>query len=134
MLHVIHSFGEELPAACQNSCEEAWGIFDTFIVKYGSEYDIAERTTRVIRHGLNLFGKATLSVAPSVVARMSHAFEATGFPSFLWIAGKIIGRFGNDADQNLRSSFQEIYQQSTNKVVSLLQVKAPNDIPDGNVF
>jgi len=131
MLHVIHSFGEELPAACQNSCEEAWSVFDSFIAKYGSDYDIAERTTRVLRHGVNLFGNAALPVAPSVVARMSFAFETTGFPSYLWIAGKIIGRFGNEENETLRLSFQEIYERSTNKVVSLLQLKSPRDMPDG---
>ncbi|RDB28567.1 Uncharacterized protein C11G11.07 [Hypsizygus marmoreus] len=130
MLHVIRSFGEELPAACQNSCEEAWLVFDSFLTKYGSSYDIAERTTRVLRHGINLFGDAALPVAPSVVARMSLAFDATGFPSYLWIAGKIIGRFGNEEDLNLRGSFREIYERSTKKVVALLQEKSPGDVPD----
>jgi transportin-3 len=131
MLHVVQTFGEELPAACQNSCEEAWAIFDAFLSKYGSDYDIAERTTRVLRHGVNLFGSSALPIAPSVVARMSIAFEATGFPSYLWIAGKIVGRFGNEEDPNLRASFRELYERSTSKVVTFLQVKSPRDIPDG---
>jgi transportin-3 len=131
MLHIIHSFGEELPSACQNSCQEAWAVFDSFLVKYGSSYDIAERTTRVLRHGITLFGDACLPVAASVVARMSLGFEATGFPSYLWIAGKIIGSFGNKNNQALQGTFQEVYERSTNKVVSLLQTKPPGDIPDG---
>lgn len=131
MLHVIRSFGEELPAACQNSCEEAWLVFDSFILKYGSSYDIAERTTRVLRHGINLFGKGALPVTPSVVTRMSFAFEATSFPSYLWIAGKIIGRFGDEEDSNLRGTFKELYERATNKVATLLQAKSPGDIPDG---
>lgn len=133
MLHVIQSFGDELPAACQNSCEEAWSVFDNFIFKYGSDYDIAERTTRVLRHGVNLFGPSARSVAASVMARMSLAFEATGFPSYLWIAGKLIGRFGNEEDPALRASFQEVYERSTNKVINFLQIKAPGDIPDGTL-
>lgn len=133
MLHVIHSFGEQLPAACQNSCQEAWAVFDNFLAKYGSDYDIAERTTRVLRHGITLFGSAALLVAPSVVARMSIAFEATGFPSYLWIAGKMIGAFGNEEDASLRGVFQEVYERSTRKVVSLLQTKSPRDIPDGTL-
>jgi transportin-3 len=131
MLHIIHSFGEELPAACQNSCQEAWAIFDSFLVKYGSSYDIAERTTRVLRHGITLFGDASLPVAASVVARMSLGFEATGFPSYLWIAGKIIGSVKKENNQALQGAFREVYERSTNKVVSLLQTKPPGDVPDG---
>lgn len=133
MLHVIHSFGEQLPAACQSTCQEAWAVFDSFLDKYGSDYDIAERTTRVIRHGITLFGSAALLVASSVVARMSVAFEATGFPSYLWIAGKMIGTFGNEEDGHLRGVFQEVYERSTSKVASLLQTKSPRDIPDGTL-
>ena len=131
MLHVIRSFGEELPSACQNSCQEAWAIFDSFLLKYGSNYDIAERTTRVLRHGITLFGDAGLPVAASVVVRMSLGFESTGFPSYLWIAGKVIGSFGTESNQALQGAFREMYERSTNKVVSLLQTKPPGDIPDG---
>lgn len=132
MLHIIRSFGEELPSACQNSCQEAWAVFDSLLLKYGSSYDIAERATRVLRHGITLFGEASLPVAASVVARMSLGFEATGFPSYLWIAGKVIGSFGNEKnDQVLQGAFREMYERSTNKVVSLLQTKPPGDIPDG---
>lgn len=131
MLHIIHSFGDELPAACQNSCQEAWVIFDSFLDKYGTSFDLAERATRVIRHGISLFGDAALPVAPSVLGRMSLAFELTGFPSFLWIAGKIINRFGGGTNRSLQVAIQEIYERSTNKVASLLQLKSPGEIPDG---
>ncbi|KAJ7492711.1 armadillo-type protein [Mycena latifolia] len=130
MLHVIQGFGEELPPACQTSCEEAWAVLNAFLSKYGADYNIAERTTRVIRHGITLFGEAALPVVPSVIARMSFAFEATGYPSYLWIAGKMIHRYGNEEDMDLRGSFQEIYERSTNSIVSLLQSKTPSDIPD----
>ncbi|KAF7347911.1 hypothetical protein MVEN_01549000 [Mycena venus] len=80
MLHVIQGFGEELPPACQTSCRDAWNVLDAFLVKYGADYNIAERTTRVIRHGITLFGDTALPVVPLVVARMSFAFEATGYP------------------------------------------------------
>ncbi|KAJ7900248.1 armadillo-type protein [Mycena olivaceomarginata] len=130
MLHVIQGFGEELPPACQTSCRDAWTVLDAFLVKYGADYDIAERTTRVIRHGITLFGDAALPVVPFVVARMSFAFEATGYPSYLWIAGKLIQRYGNEEDADLRGSFREVYERSTNSIVSLLQSKSPGDIPD----
>ncbi|KAJ7487507.1 armadillo-type protein [Mycena galericulata] len=130
MLHVIQGFGEELPPACQTSCAEAWTVLNAFLAKYGGDYEMADRTTRVLRHGITLFGDAALPVVPSVVARMSFAFEATGYPSYLWIAGKVINRYGNEEDTDLRGSFQEIYERSTNSVVGLLQHKSPSDIPD----
>jgi transportin-3 len=130
MLHVIQTFGDELPAACQNTCEEAWLIFDNFLAKYGSDYDLCERTTRVLRHGLTLFGDSALLVAASVMSRLTAGFDATGFPSNLWIAGKIIQRFGNEEDLRLRSTFQEVYERSTSKIISMLQAKSPGEIPD----
>lgn len=131
MLHVIQTFGEELPAVCRDSCQETWSIFDSFLAKYGSDYDLCERTTRVLRHGLTLFGDAALSVAPSVMIRLTAGFDATGFPSNLWIAGKIIQRFGDEENPALRGTFQEVFEHSTQKVAEMLQVKLPGDIPDG---
>lgn len=131
MLHVIQTFGDELPSACQNSCDSAWSIFDNFLAKYGSDYDLCERTTRVLRHGLTLFGNSALPVAASVMSRLISDFDTTGFPSNLWIAGKIIQRFGNEEDLRLRSSFQEVYERSTRKIITMLQAKSPGEIPDG---
>ncbi|KAH0838236.1 Septin-domain-containing protein [Lanmaoa asiatica] len=130
MLHVIGPFGDQLPAACQNSCQEVWSIFDRFISKYAFDYDTAERTTRVLRHGITLFGQSTLQVAPAILLCMVTSFEATGFSAFLWIAGKFVGRFGRDSDSTLRTTFLALFERSTNKIVSLLQSKAPRDVPD----
>ncbi|KDQ63496.1 hypothetical protein JAAARDRAFT_169378 [Jaapia argillacea MUCL 33604] len=130
MLHVIQTFGDELPSSCRNTCQEAWSIFDPFLAKYGSEFEISERVTRVFRHSLHFFGVGVLPTAASVVSRMSIAFEATGFPSYLWIAGKVIGRFGNEEDPALRGAYRDVYERSTAKLVSMLQQKAPRDMPD----
>ncbi|KAI0660358.1 ARM repeat-containing protein [Cubamyces menziesii] len=130
MLGVIQSFGEHLPAACQNTHQEAWAVFEPFLVKYGSEYSICERTTRVLRLGLTFFGPATLPILPSVLARMASCFEATGFSSYLWMAGKIIGRFGNEEDPTLRSAFQDIFERASNKLVLMLQEKPAEMMPD----
>jgi transportin-3 len=134
MLHVIQGYGEELPPACQNTCHDAWLVFDTFLSKYGANYDLSERATRVLRRGIDLFNKSALPVATSILARMSFAFESTGYPSFLWIAGKIIGRFGYEEDSNFRGAVNELFERSTSKVASLLQVKTPGEIPDGVPF
>ncbi|PPQ73527.1 hypothetical protein CVT26_010338 [Gymnopilus dilepis] len=130
MLHVIQGYGEDLPPACQSTCQEAWLVFDNFLANHGLNYDLAERSTRVLRRGVDLFGRSALPIAPSVVSRMSQAFEATAYPSFLWIAGKIIGRFGNERDPNLQVALRDIFERSTTKVAALLSVKAPREIPD----
>ncbi|TEB35143.1 mRNA transport regulator [Coprinellus micaceus] len=129
MLHVIRSFGE-LPPACQQTCEQTWQIFDSFIVKFGADPDIADRVTRVLRRGLDFFGDSALSVVPSMIARMSFSFEATGMAPYLWIPGKVISRFGNDDEPNLRNSFKEFYERSTGKLVSLLQTSTPREHAD----
>lgn len=131
MLHVIGSFGEELPPACLNTCQEAWAVFDAFIARYGFDYESTEHVTRVLRHGINLFGSTALPVAPAVLARMASAFEVTGMPSYLWIGGKLLGRFGNEEDPVLRDCFRQLYERSTKKVVALLQERSPNSMPDG---
>lgn len=134
MLRVIKSFGEILPAACQNSCQEAWNVIDTFIFKYGSDYGLSERITRVLRHGITLFGSSGLPVAALVVARMSFAFESTDHSSYLWIAGKVIAQFGDEEDVNVRGSFREVYERATHKVALMLQAKGPADMPDGEYW
>jgi len=105
-------------------------VFDSFLLKYGSDYDLTERVTRVLRHGLTLFGSSALPIAPMVVGRMSQGFVATGFSSYLWVAGKIVGQVDSEEDQALRASFQELLGLSTSKVVSILQAKSPGDVPD----
>lgn len=133
MLGVIQTFGDALPAACQGSAQEGWGFFDPFIVKYGSDYAICERTTRVLRLALTFYGATARPILPFVLKRMSAAFEATGFSSYLWIIGKIIGRFGNEEEAALRAAFKEAFEQSSKKLVQLLQEKTPASIPDGEL-
>ncbi|EJF66951.1 ARM repeat-containing protein [Dichomitus squalens LYAD-421 SS1] len=130
MMTVIQSFGEQLPAACQNTHQEAWAVFEPFLVKYGSEYPVCERTTRVLRQGLNFFGSAVLPIVPSVLTRMAALFESYGFSSYLWMAGKLIGRFGDEEDPRVRSAFKEVYERSSNKLVAILNEKSPQVIPD----
>ncbi|KAL5518958.1 MTR10 [Sanghuangporus vaninii] len=130
MLAVVDTFGEELPSACRGTCEETWSIIDGLLSKYGSQYGVAERSTRVLRGGLRLFGSAALPIIPSIMARMSLAFEATGFASYVWIAGKAISHFGEEDNSDMVAAIQDIYERSTSKVVSLLQQKAIGEIPD----
>lgn len=130
MLSVVDTFGEELPAACMDTCQQSWSIIDTLLSKYGMQYDITERSTRVLRGGMRFFGPAALPVAPSVLSRMSIAFEATGFASYAWIAGKAISLFGEEDRPDMLIAIRDVFARSTSKVVSLLQQKGISEIPD----
>lgn len=132
MLAVIETFGEDLPPACSATGQESWAILDPLLSKYGSHYDLAERTTRVLRCGLRFFGTTAKPIAPAVLARMSLAFEATGFASYAWIAGKIVQLFGED-DPSLGPGIKDAYERSTAKVVNLIQEKELRDVPDGKL-
>lgn len=131
MLAVIETFGEDLPPGCVNSCEEAWTVIDTLLSKYGDQYDVVERATRVIRAGLRFFGRSAAPVASSVLARMSIGFEATGFASYTWISGKIISNFGEDSSLDMYAAVKDAYERSTTKVVALLQGQELRELPDG---
>ena len=131
MLGVIQSFGEQLPTSCQNTYQEAWAVFDPFIAKYGTDYHVCERTTRVLRLGLGFFGSATLPIIPSVLTRLGTSFETTGFSSYLWLVGKVVARFGNEEDPAVRVAFKDVYERSSTKLVAILQERAPQMIPDG---
>lgn len=130
LLKFVGTFGEQLPKSCEKTCEQAWAVFDAFFVKFGNDPVIGDQATQTVRRGLEFFGDSALVVAPAVIARMSFTFESSGVSSYLWIPGKIIARFGNDEDLDLRGSFKEFYERSTQKVVSLLQAKDPREMPD----
>ncbi|KAJ3574083.1 hypothetical protein NP233_g2008 [Leucocoprinus birnbaumii] len=131
MLFVIHSFGEDLPTACHSSCADAWLVFDNFLLKFGSDYEFAERATRVIRHGITLFGIAGLPMAPSVATRMSQGFDATGIPAYVWIGGKIVARYGEEKQNvELQTAIRGMYEHVSKKTVAVLSLKAPGEIPD----
>jgi len=134
MLHVVGSFGEHLPPACQGTCQEAWRVFDAFLAKHGSDYDSAEHVTRVLRHALNLFGDTALAIAADVLGRMSASFASSGLSCYLWIAGKVHSRFGNEEDPLLRDAVRDVYERSTQKLFAMLQEKSAAALPDGELF
>lgn len=134
MLHVVGSFGEQLPPTCQGTCQEVWPVFDTFLAKHGSDYDSAEHVTRVLRHALNLFGPAVLTIAADVLGRMSTAFASSGLSCYLWIASKVHNKFGNEEDPLLRNAVRDVYERSTQKLFAMLEEKSVAMLPDGDSF
>ncbi|KAI0257461.1 ARM repeat-containing protein [Lactifluus subvellereus] len=130
MLHVVGSFGDLLPPACEGTCQEVWPVFDAFLAKHGSDYESAEHVTRVLRHALNLFGRAALTIAADVLGRMSASFASSGLACYLWIASKVHSRFGDEEDLILREAVRDVYERSTQKILAMLQEKSAAALPD----
>ncbi|KAG7450617.1 ARM repeat-containing protein [Guyanagaster necrorhizus] len=130
MLCVIQSFGEDLPIACQNTCEQTWAVFDNFLTKYGTEYEVAERTNRVLRRGITFYGQAARPVAVSVLTKMSYMFDTSQVSSYLWIGGKIVEGFIAEGENAIQTACQDIYERSTQRMIALLQTKQATEIPD----
>ncbi len=107
MLHVVGSFGEQLPPACHSTCQE---------------------------DALNLFGPAVLTIAADVLERMSTAFASSGLSCYLWIASKVHSRFGNEEDPLLRNAVKDVYERSTQKLIVMLREKSATMLPDGDYF
>lgn len=131
MLYVVKGFSEELPQNCHETGLEAWTLFDTLLTKYGEYFMVCDRATRVLRHGIELFGTTALPFVPQILSRMTTSFEAWGHAGYVWIAGKTIARFGNSADPALRLVFKQTYEGISAKVFTLLQTVSPMNIPDG---
>ena len=72
MLHVVQSFGEELPNACTNTAHEVYAVLDALLVKYGTFYYITERASRVLRLGMQFFEKLETLNASCLVATASR--------------------------------------------------------------
>ncbi|KAF8525095.1 ARM repeat-containing protein [Hysterangium stoloniferum] len=130
MLYIVRGFGDQLPAACQNTSQDAWVLFDNLIAKYGEHYSVGDHAARVIRYSIELFGTSSLPIMQQVLSRMATSFQATGLSGYMWIVGKVIGRFGDEEDPALREAFRQSYETVSEKVVAILHTKPPSDIPD----
>ena len=131
MLGIIKTFGDDLPASCQATCQEAWALLDAVILRYGQHFSVAEQAMRVCRRGLDFFGAMSLPIVPQVLSRLASAFDTSGNSSYLWIIGKVITKFTNEEDVSLRESFKQAYQVVSAKVQLLLQQQSAAEIPDG---
>ncbi|KAF9044615.1 ARM repeat-containing protein [Hymenopellis radicata] len=130
MLFVIRGFGEDLPSACKDTVTQTWSVFDGFLAKYGNEYDVAERTNRVLRWGIPFYGRAGRAVAPAVVRRLAALFDTSEISSYLWICGKLVQEYGHNGDEFVRGALLDVYQRSTQRLATILQTKLPTAIPD----
>jgi len=131
LLDVVGSFGEELPAACQNTAAETWAVMDDVIHRYGDMPEICDRATRALRLGLQFFDRTALPLVPAILARLTSRFENTGFASYLWSIGKVIQRFGSEEDMVIRSAMQQTYERCTAKCWEIFSQSAITLHSDG---
>jgi len=130
LLEIVDTFGEDQPLACQNAHTEAWGLFDPLLKKYGDSTDITERITRVLRFGIQFFGNTIAPLVPSVLETLTLSFEQTGFSSCMWIAGKLVQRFGKAKEPAIKASIRIMYDRMSGKTAQLLQTTDPRTLPD----
>jgi transportin-3 len=131
LLEVVDTFGEDQPLSCRNAHVEAWGLFDPLLKKYGNSMDVTERITRVLRFGIQFFGNTIASLVPSVLETLSYSFDQTGYSSCMWIAGKLVQRFGTTEEQAITTSIRSMYDRMSQKTAELLQTTDPRTLPDG---
>lgn len=131
MLHVIQSFGEELPPACKDTAAQIYGVLDTLIAKHGSHYFISERVCRVIRMGIQFYADSARSLVPAMLQRVATAFHSSGFSSFLWLLGKATSFYAAEQDAALLRAFKDAYEMASLKVFAMLKSQPAADMPDG---
>ncbi|KAN0063147.1 Nuclear import receptor [Thecaphora frezii] len=123
-------FWQHLPATCARTCQEAYSVIDTVLASHGHIYFISERACALLRRGLGFFGKLTLPSLPALLERLAICYEATGFPGYIWIAGKCIDQFGRGADLTLRSALQGTFDRISGKTMKMLEESTPSDLSD----
>lgn len=91
---------------------------------YGAIPDVCDRSTRVIRLGLQFFDKTATQLVPSILECLASRFETTGFASYLWAIGKVIQRFGSEEDMVIRGAMQQSYERTTAKCWAIFSQSA----------
>jgi transportin-3 len=131
MLEVVGTFGEELPASCEDTCSQSWVVIDAVLSRHGGDPTISESMCRLLRAALPFFGPAALPVIPLVVKRAVLNFSETGIASYPWILRKCIEAHGHTGQVALREDFKQAYELVSTRMSSMLQTQSISNIPDG---
>lgn len=124
-------FSESLPQSCSQTCQEAYSILDTILAQHHATFFLSERTCALIRRSLAFFGNLAIPTLPKLLERMVSSFEATGFPGYIWIVGKVLDGFGNLQDEALSAAMSNAFQRTSAKVLSMMESTAPQELSDG---
>ncbi|WVQ84216.1 hypothetical protein IAT38_006367 [Cryptococcus sp. DSM 104549] len=126
---------DPLPESCYPTCPAVFAIIDALLARYAALFYISERASSVLRRGLAFFPQRALEpVLQPLMERMALAFEQTGYPSYLWITGKVTDKFGEAArgpgGEALGQLLVRSWESVTNAMAKLLQAKTAVEIPD----
>lgn len=127
---------DPLPEACYSTAVSVYSVLDQLLAKYASRYFISERVGTILRRGLAFFPSRALEpLLQPLLARMSSAFDETGYASYVWITGKTAARFGPDASgpggEAVGGLLGTAFEGISNGLGRLLQTKISLEIPDG---
>ncbi|KAK4704603.1 transportin-3, partial [Phenoliferia sp. Uapishka_3] len=131
LLAIVDRFPEGLPTACAGTCDQAWEVLKTFLLKYaGQDGRVPEKVCVALRRGLHFFDDDAFRVAPSVLDTLSNAFEAAPASSYLWIMGKMVSMFARRGDQAYEEVLKVAVERSTSKIFTMLQQTDPAQLAD----
>lgn len=120
-----------LDPSCAATCQQAWGILDALLTRYGHVASVANRTCIALRRGLVFFGDLAGAVAPAMLDRLASAFEAAPTSDYLWITGKLVQQFAAHGDAGFSAGAKAAFERESNRLFELLQATPPTQVPDG---
>lgn len=127
---------DSLPTSCANTPAEIWAVIDALLVRYGSEWIVAEPVCTLLRRGITFFRASARPIVPSLLDRMAGCFELSQISAFLWITGKAGSAYAGDADQpggaEVMAAFVRSWERETEVVGQMLDERqSATEIPDG---
>lgn len=64
-------------------------MLDTVLTRHGNIRSICDVTSNILRTGLDFFGPLCVPLAPSIIARLTQAFQLTNLSSYMWGTSKM---------------------------------------------
>ena len=125
-----------VPESCFPTAPAIYTILDTLISRYAKLYYLSERIGTVLRRGLAFFPARALDpLLEPLLARMTSAFAATHYATYLWIVGKMASKFadatGGAGSERPAALLSGAFEMVTREMEILLRDTQPIAIPDG---
>lgn len=131
--------GRSIPESCYPTASQIWGVLDSLLSRYAKLFYISERVGSLIRRGLKFFPPAAIApIIQQMLDRMTSCFEETGYPSYLWITGKLASTFSEQAvtpgGEALAGLLLGALARETEILRVLCETKSAVEIPDGEFW
>ena len=123
-------FTNELPPSCAKTAAEIYSLLDTILEQHGQVFFISEVICSLLRRGMSFFGDQAIPSLPALLPRLASCFEKSGFPGYVWIAGKCIDHYGRNPDLALRAALQNCFNSISSKVMGILENAMPEEVSD----